>query len=101
MPEAAADRAAVADLCMSDVRHRRREQRVRAAYPLARFNCPMARRRADCERTVGLLAHAGKRVDAVEVDEWRRAREAKIQHRHEALPAGEELRLAVRFEERE
>src|SRR4029453_10220996 len=55
---------------------------------------PLAGHGAQRQRAV-VLAHVGERRDAVHVDERGRAREPEIQHRHQALTAGEYLGVAA------
>jgi hypothetical protein len=57
---------------------------------------------ADAIRSVPFAARCPQLVDAREVDEVLEAREPQREHRHEALPAGEHLRVvAVLAEQRD
>jgi hypothetical protein len=84
---------------MADERGRRRRERP-ARRDLGRdLELMGARHRADGE-SVARLAHVRELRHAVQVDEERRLREPEGEERHEALPAGEDLRLVAAVRER-
>ena len=90
MRQAAADGAAVADRQMRHMRHRARQDRQVPGDDRRSLELIMARERADADRVTGLLdeREAG---DAVDIDQNRRAQQAEIEHRNEALAAGDDL----------
>ena len=94
MGEVAAERAAVADRRMREVRHRRRDQR-QVPRDLGRAHqLDVARQRADAHRPVG-DRDALQLGEAADVDEELRREKPQVQRRDEALPAGQDLRLVA------
>ncbi len=94
MGDAAADRAAVADLVMRDVLDGGDQQRMRVR---SRASSRMSR-----QRTMRAEPHAGvgdlDRAEAgqlAQVDQQRGRRHAERQHRHQRLAAGDHLGVAV------
>ena len=94
MRDAAADRAAVADLVVRDMRHRGLEQRMRGVEPLVVENVAPARQRAEPD-AVGADLDLAQVLELPQIDQQRRPRHAERHHRHQALAAGQRLRLAV------
>ncbi len=95
MGEAAGEGAADADRQMRDVvRDRRQEPRERAGGRPARskttwrVRAPMASAPSTCARPTSA-------VDAVDVDEHRRPRQAEVHRRHQALAAGKHAAVAA------
>ena len=91
--EAAAERPARANRDVADVPRGEREEPVRAAQ-----RRPLEPRVPDEGAELELavpLRDAVEARDAVDVDDVRRPEEPVREHGHEALPAGEELRLAA------
>ena len=94
MGEVAAERAAVADRRMREVRHRRRDQR-QVPRDLGRAHqLDVARQRADAHRPVG-DRDALQLGEAADVDEELRREKPQVQRRDEALPAGQDLRVVA------
>ena len=90
--EAAAERAALTDRRVPDPGQRRSHERA-ARRDVGRVEQPPLRRhRADADVAV-VVADVVEVVDAAEVDQVPRAREAHVDHRHQALAAGEHLGL--------
>jgi hypothetical protein len=100
MGEAAADRAAVANLVMRDMRDRLPQQRVRRGEP--RVGLDVAPRHPGAEpdtlRTDGDAPQPGK---PPQIDQKGRGRQAEIQYRHQALAAGDRHRPRLRLQEGE
>ncbi len=78
---------------MPDERRREAEQRD-GSRGIAALELGLARHRPDRDRAVGPL-DAGERRHPVEVHDVLEAREPQRQHRDEALPSGEWLRLVA------
>jgi len=98
MREAAGERTAHADRQMRDMARDPRQEYAERAAGGRRLEPNVPGKRADAERAT-LLAHVIQGLDAVDVDQVGRAREAKIHCRHEALPAGEDLAFLAVFGE--
>ena len=94
MGEAAADRAAIADLVMRDMCDRRPQQRMRVAQPPIVLDFAPAHLCAEPNPIFGDDDAVEARQFA-QIDEQFRRGEAKRQQRHQALPAGDRLRLAA------
>ena len=97
--QAAADGAAVTDGKMRDMRHRAREHRKMFRDDGRGFDLVMPRQRADFDGVARVLdeSEAGNSVD---VDENRRTQQPEIQHRHQALPAGQDFRVTAGLRQR-
>ena len=93
--EAAAERAAIADLRIADRRRRVGHHRALLRSSRRRRHVVMHRRGADLDLAV-LLADAGQLRNARDVDERRRLAEPQLHQRHQAVAAGEQLAAAVR-----
>ena len=65
-------------------------QRTALANEIGKFEVALPRHRADLERPV-VFPDEGEPLDLVEVDDVVRQHEPHIQHRHQRLPAGQEL----------
>ena len=87
MGEAAADRAAVADLVVRDMANCFHEERMRAMQFLVAFDIAPARERAQ-SNSVGIDCNAPQLGNAADVDEKARRRQSKGEDRNEALSAG-------------
>jgi hypothetical protein len=88
MRQAAADGATVAYGQMRDVLHRSGhdgQARLDEGRGLKRV---VARESTDPDAVTGLI-DVPKTRDAIDVDEERRANQSEVEHRHQALPAGE------------
>ena len=90
MAQRAAERAAIARLAVADLLDRLVHQRAALAHHIGEFEVALARHGADLERAV-VLADVGQAIDAVEIDDMVRQHEAHVEHRHQRLPAGEQL----------
>ncbi len=99
MREGAAERAAMPDLPIADARRGHGQQRRELCDERRRGHLVMRRHRADDER-VTVVADAVQLRHAAEVDEQARRREPQPQHRQQALPAGDHLRLVARLGQR-
>ena len=100
MGEAAADGTSVANLGMSDVTDGLGQQRPAARHVRIGLDRRLAGHGTDAKHAV---AHpeAAERLDAVDIDQNRGPRQAEVEQRHQALPAGERPRLpAMRREHR-
>ena len=84
MGEAAADRAAVADLIMRDMRHRCLEQRVRGLEPFVILDLAPAHHGAECDTLLRNFDSA-QVAELAQIDEQRGLGKAERQHRHQAL----------------
>ena len=93
MGERSADRAAAARRGMADVPERSREQGDRGAGVRRAEHVDLPRERADAQEAVHFDPIEPR--DTVDIDEQRGARQAHVQQRDEALPAREDLRVAV------
>ena len=92
MGNRAADRASIANLRVADQPRRRVQQRIDALNKLRTLDRTLVRHRADRER-ITILTHVVQPFDSVDIDHGRRACEAHVQQRDEALTAGQQLRL--------
>ena len=93
MREAAADRAAVADLIMRDVVDRGPEQRMRGRKPRVVVDVAPAHQRAERAPVALILIPRGRQLRMSTSSEgWAIA---ERQHRHQGLAAGERLGVAV------
>ena len=88
--EAAAERAAVADLRIADLTGGIGHHRALLTQHRGRGHVVMDRRGADLDLAV-LLANAGEAGNARDVDERRRLAQSQLHQRHEAVAAGEQL----------
>ncbi len=88
--EVAAQRAPVAHLWMGDVAHGRAEQGMLACQHGISFDAPVPGHGADPDAAVFGFPDAGKRGDAVEVDQHGGLDQTIIHCRHKALAAGQE-----------
>ena len=93
MRQTAADGPAIADGEMCHVRHGARKNRQMPGDDRRGFELIMACERADTY-VLSRLLDKGQVADPVDVDENRRTQEAEIEHRDEALPASDDLRVA-------
>ena len=96
MRETAADRAALADLIMRDMRHRRLEQRLRRQKTRVGFDVAPANARAE-GRAAGVDLDVAQARHLAQIDQAVRRSEPKGEDRHETLAAGDDLRLVVRL----
>ena len=90
MAERAADGAAIAGLPVADLQQRLVHDRQARAHHVGEFEVALARHGADLERAVR-LADIGQPFDPVEIDDVVGLHEAEIEHRHQRLPAGQQL----------
>ena len=90
----AAERAAVADRRMADMRHGERDQRRMPGDLGGAFGLGVAGQRADLD-LAGFHRDAGKPADAIQVDQQLRRRQPHVERGDQALAAGEQPRLAV------
>ena len=95
MRQAAADGTAIADLIMRDMLDGGDQEWMRAAQPLVVENIAPAHHGAERNAVIGDFDLAQFR-DLAQIDQQGRRGDAERQHRHETLPAGEQLRLAVK-----
>jgi hypothetical protein len=97
MGQASADGPAGADLRMPDVPERLSEHVLWAGGGPAgqvAFEDALSSQCTDAQRPV-LHGDPVELSDLVDVHQYRRPRQPEVQHRHEALPAGEHLRLVA------
>ncbi len=105
MAKAAADRAAVSRLPVSDRKDGLRQQRQAPLDQLRKLDRALRRHRAD-RQLAALLANVGQTLDPVEVDQVIRIGNAQVEHRHQRLATGENPgvvefpQVAERFAER-
>jgi hypothetical protein len=90
MGEAAAHRAPVAGLGMADERQGLAYQRHACGELIVALGDALPQAGA-CPDRVAVEAHVFQGLDLVDVDQPRRAKQAKRHHRHQALPAGNDL----------
>ena len=95
MDQAAAHRAAVADLEVADEGHRRRQQRIPLGKTGVPFDRPLARHRADAQAAVAVDGDAVQAGNAVHVHDHRRPGQAQAHERHQALSAGKDLAVVA------
>ena len=94
----AADRAAVPDGRVADLRRRFRKRRAVLPECGGRGQFGVRRQRADPHRAVS-DRNALELGDPADVDERRRRRQPQLQQRDEAVPAGQELGPGIFFQE--
>ncbi len=92
MGQTAADRPAVADLHVADLRHRLGQQGAALADQRRGLDGALSRHGAYHEVAV-VGPNSVEATDLVEVDEIGGPHETKVQERDETLPAGKDLRL--------
>ena len=101
MGQAAADRPAVADLEVPDLGHRVGHERTALGDDARLLDGALACHAADGHPAV-VDPDVGQAGHLVEVDQVGGPHEAKVQERHQTLPAGQDLRLvAVLGEQRQ
>jgi hypothetical protein len=86
--------SAVPDVDVADLLHRVAQKGAPLGDDRRPFDGPLARHRADAQDAL-VGAQECELVDAVQIDEVRRPGEPKVHQRHQALPAGERLRLVA------
>ena len=102
MREAPAERAARADLGMADEGQGQRHQGAALANQRGPLQRALAGEGADLQAAVGAGDHGGELGHAIDVDHVARPDEAEVEHWHQALPAGQDLRrVAVAGQEPE
>jgi hypothetical protein len=101
MAEAPADRAAIADRHVRDMRNGHGGERLRPAYARIGLEHAMARHGAHPQRVPRLEGNAREFGNPIEIDEQRRRSQAEVEHRYKALSAGKQLRVRIRLDERE
>ena len=95
MRQAAADRAPGADRRVADVRGGVREQRAGGADAVGAGRRRRWRVIAPSTRRDAVVEHVRELADPVQVDQHGRRRQPQVHQRHEALPAGERLRVVA------
>ena len=95
MDQAAAHRAAVADLEVADQGHRRCQQRIPFGETGVALNRPLARHRADADAAIAIGVNAVQTGNAVHVHDHRRTGQTQAHERHQALSAGEDLAVVA------
>jgi hypothetical protein len=93
--------AAVADDRVGDERCRRGHRGLPVGEEVGVLEVDVPAQGADPDRAVGVDAVVGEPGQPVDVDEQVRVREAQLEHRHQALPAGEHLAVRAAGEQRE
>ena len=88
--EAPADRPSVSDLEVANPGHRVGQERNLARDERALLHGPLPRHRANSDAILA-LPDVLELADAIEVDQPPRHSEPHVEHRHQALPTGEEL----------
>ena len=88
MAERAAERAAVAGLAMADMLERLMHDREGARHIVREFEIALPRHGTESAGTVR-NGDIGQRFNPVEIDEMVGRHDAKIEHRHQRLPARE------------
>ena len=91
---------AIARLPMADLADRLVHERAALTHEIGEFDLALARHRADLERAVA-LADVAQALDPIEVDDVVGQHIAHVQHRHERLPAGEQLGVVETAEKAE
>ena len=94
MRDAAADRAAIAHLVMRDMRDRGGEQRMRGRKPRVILDVAPAHHGAEVHAVRG-DPDLPQLLELAQVDEQRGRGKPECKHRHQALAAGERLRVPV------
>ena len=92
----AADRAAVPDRRMGNMRHRQGDQRCMGRNQGGCFNVHMARHRADAKCVAGVF-DPGEPLDMVDVDQNVRFGQTHVQRRHQALTASQNFCRVAMF----
>ncbi len=92
------DRAAVADLDVADLRGRLRQDRAGLLHEGRGCDLCVRRGRADLER-LALRLDAREALDGTEVDEGFGRREPELHGRQQTVPAGQQPRALVLFEQ--
>ena len=90
MAQRAADRAAVAGLAMADQGDRLVHQGKAPGCQLGEFEVALTRHRAHLH-AFGGLANIAEAFDAIEIDDVVRLDVTEVQHRHQRLPARQQL----------
>src|SRR5262245_37306011 len=90
MAQRATERAAVASLAMADVQDCLMHQRATLADEVGKFEVALASHGPDFERAVA-FPDEGEPLDLVKVDDMVGQYKPHVQHRHQRLPAGQEL----------
>jgi hypothetical protein len=98
MGERAADGAAMADLRVADELGCLRDQRTPGGQHRVANELRVSREGADRD-PITVLADVAEAVEAADVDEYARPRDAELHRRDQRVPAGEHLRVAVAPEE--
>ena len=98
--ERAAERAAIADGGVADMRQRAREQRRVLGDDVGSFGGGVAGQRTDLDRAV-LARDAVEPADAVDIDQQGRLRQPHIERGDQALPAGEQAGVLMLAEQRD
>jgi hypothetical protein len=97
--QTSAERAAIADCEMRDALHGGAQHREMPGDDRRRLGRMMARERADANGVL-VLRDESEPGNPVDVDEDRRPQQAEIEHRHEALPARQDLGVGAHLCER-
>ena len=92
MRKVPANGAAVSDLWVRDVRERLVDQRKHPGKRLVALQRPVSGQRPDPCRRPGRM-DPGEILNAVDIDQDCRLRQAEIHRRHQALPASKKLRV--------
>ncbi len=95
MRQAAADGAAVADGQMRHMRHGAQDRTGRCRAINGDVSSWKCRVSAPMRIASAVLLDIVEAGDAVDIDQNRRPQQAEIEHRHKALPAGKNLRVAA------
>ena len=95
MHQAAAHRAAVADLEVADEGHRRRQQGIPFSELGVVLDGPLAGHRADSQAAVAVGGDAVQPGNPVHVHDHRRTGQPQAHERHQALSAGEDLAVVA------
>ena len=98
MTERTAERAAVARLPMSDLAYRFVHERATIAHGIGELDVALARHGADLDRAI-LLADVAQAVNPIEVNDVIGQHVTHVEHRHQRLPAGEQLGVLETAEE--
>ena len=97
--DGAAERAAIADGGVADMRHGARDQRRVFGDQLGAFGLGMAHQRADLDLAV-FVRDAVESADAVDVDQQARGGQPHIERGDQALPTRQQARVLMLAEQR-
>ena len=79
---------------MSNEAHRRVKNRKLRGDDIGGFQRAMSRQRTDAD-FLAIVPHKSETRDAVDVNQYRRPKQPEVEHRHQALAAGDDLSITT------